>query len=108
ATTCARSLHTYAKMREIAQRPGPLTHAFVIGMGELGVQLMGHWTALILEKDKDGNHTWYGCDSWGNQTSILPQAINYVDQLLKNSLEDKQALEIYSKFISREFYKNNI
>ncbi|MFI5343064.1 MAG: hypothetical protein ACHQUC_02460 [Chlamydiales bacterium] len=54
--TGPESLDAFVNLKELSQKEGACHHAFVVG-GQ------GHWIALIYEKNRDNQVTWYGIDS---------------------------------------------
>jgi len=80
------SLSNIENFYKVVMQSGFAVHAIVVGK-------FPHWTTLIMERDDRQIITWYGCDSYGNQTGELLKNKELLESFIKNLKGlDKQVL----------------
>lgn len=72
-------LANICEVRNKLQAEEPFQHAFLVGSD-------GHWTTLILDKDPSGQVSWYGLDSWGNNTNRFQEHLDVLERVLMGDL----------------------
>lgn len=88
------SLEFLANIQELNRKPGPWSHAIVIGS-------QGHWVTLILDKTATGAFRWTGMDSWDNQQTHFRAFIDLLTSVINRP--ERTVLEGYENAIGEDF-----
>lgn len=87
----AQELDELRSLYAISQKQGPFSHSFVIGRDTNEGEDNGHWVALVLNKDGQGNRSWEGFNSYPipntvgqSATEVLEEQVKILERVLEN------------------------